>query len=293
MKKIIAMLLAVVMCLGLLVSCGGENSGDASSAGTQVNDTGKTINTDVNMASIGEESVKKDVSVPAGSAHVISLTLDKNVLPVAIGTTGKISYTVKPETAYDSSVYFVSANPDIAKVDKDGNVLAVACGSTTIDVITNDQGFKRTVQVVVHQNEGNEAKSKEMIDLINKARVANEQSELKSESAALNAAANQRAFEEAVDVVNNKEKVMNDTRTGKQTTIFADYGIWVRASAACYVWGDYSNDTQKAYDALVESDANKAALGISGTEKVDYDNIAVGYFVFNDVTYWCVLLASN
>lgn len=293
MKKIVALLLAVVMCCGLLVGCGDDKADTGSKAGTKVNTSGKTINTDVTLDTIGEASAKKEVNVPDGKAHVISLTVENPSITISVGTKTQIKYSVKPDSAHDSSAYFVSKNEKIVKVDKDGYVLGVACGSTTVDVITNDQGFKRTVNVIVNQNEGNKEKADEMIKLINAARVANNQTELKAESDALNAAANQRAFEEAVDMVNNKKKEMDDERTGKDTTIYADYNIWVRAKAALYVWGDYSKSTQKAYDALVKVEKNAASLGVTGTEKVEYDNIAVGYFVFNDVTYWCVLMASE
>lgn len=293
MKKIIALLLAAIMCFGVLTACGKDETNTDSSGAPVIENTGKKINTDVSMASIGEESVKKEVTVPEGKAHVIGLTLKENTIAVVLGQTAKIEYTVKPESAHDGSAYYVSSNPEIAKVDKDGNVLGVACGSTTVDVITNDQGFKRTVKVIVYQNVGDEAKSKEMAEIINKARVANGQTELKADDVALNAAANQRALEEAIDMVNNGEDAMNDKRTGKETTVFADFDIWVRASASLYVWGDYSADTQKAYDALVANEGNATAIGAKGEATVNYDNLAVGYFVFNDVTYWCVVLASN
>ena len=95
------------------------------------------------------------------------------------------------------------------------------------------------------------------------------------------------------DMVNNKAKAMDDKRTDKTASIFSDYDIFVRQNAALYIWGDYSKDTKKAYEALIKNENNAKALGIKGTDKVNYDNIAVGYFVFNNVTYWCVLMATT
>ncbi len=295
MKKIIALLLAVIMVCGVMVGCGGEEA-PAQSGGTPIKTSGKKIDLTVKSESIGEESKPVKTEIPEGKAHVISITVDQTVLSLALGTKKQITYSVKPETAYDKSVYYTSENTNIAKVDKDGNVLGVACGTTDIVVRTNDQGFKRVVTVVVHQNAGDEKKATDMLALINKGREANGQDPLKAENVSLNAAANQRALEEAVDMVNNKAKSMDDKRTDKTTSIYADYDIFTRQSAALYVWGDYSKDTQKAYDALIKNESNAKALGIKGTaegEKVNYDNIAIGYFAFNNVTYWCVLMATT
>lgn len=294
MKKIIALLLAVIVCFGMFAGCGETEDPVSSTPGTIAN-AGKKINTDVTMATIGEASVKTEANIPDGAARVISITIadSSKVLSVVRGTTAKIEYTIKPDTAHDKSVYYKVADENIAKVDKDGNVLGYNCGSTTIDVITNDNGFKRTIQVVVYQNAGDAAKSKEMLDAINAARTANNQKEFTADDVALNAAANQRALEEAIDIVNNGQKAMDNTRPENKGSIFADFDIWSKSSASLYVWGDYSKDTKAAYDALVKTEANAKALGITGEEKVDYDNVAVGYFVFNDVTYWCILMTSK
>ncbi|MBQ2704818.1 MAG: Ig-like domain-containing protein [Clostridia bacterium] len=291
MKKVIALLLAVIMVCGLMVGC-GDSKEPAGSAGAPVKTSGKKIDLNVKLDTIGEESKPVKTEVPEGKAHIISIALDKTDLSIALGTKQQITYTVKPDTAFDKSVYYESQNTNIAKVDKDGYVLGVGCGTIDIVVKTNDQGFKRVVTVVVHQNAGDDKKAEEMLNLINKGREANNQAAFTSDDVALKAAANQRALEEAVDMVNNKAKAMDDKRTDKTTTIFADYDIFVRQNAALYVWGDYSKDTKKAYEALVKNEDNAKALGIKGGE-VNYDNVAVGYFVFNNVTYWCVLMATT
>ncbi len=291
MKKIIALLLAVVMVCGVMVGC-GDSKEPAGNSGTPVKTSGKKIDLNVKLDTIGEESKPVKTEIPDGQAHIISITVDKTVLSVALGTKQQITYTVKPDSAFDKSVYYESKNTNIAKVDKDGYVLGVGCGTTDIVVKTNDQGFKRVVTVVVHQNAGDDKKAEEMLNLINKGREANNQTAFTSEDVALKAAANQRALEEAVDMVNNKEKAMDDKRTDKTTSIFSDYDIFVRQNAALYVWGDYSKDTNKAYEALIKNEDNAKALGIKG-DGVNYDNVAVGYFVFNNVTYWCVLMATT
>ncbi len=290
MKKVIALLLAVIMVCGLMVGCGEKEP--AGNAGAPVKTSGKKIDLNVKLDTIGEESKPVKTEIPEGKAHIISIALDKTDLSIALGTKQQITYTVKPDTAFDKSVYYESQNTNIAKVDKDGYVLGVGCGTTDIVVKTNDQGFKRVATVVVHQNAGDEKKAEEMLNLINKGREANNQTPFTSDDVALKAAANQRALEEAVDMVNNKAKAMDDKRTDKTTSIFSDYDIFVRQNAALYVWGDYSKDTKKAYEELIKNEDNAKALGIKG-DGVNYDNVAVGYFVFNNVTYWCVLMATT
>ncbi len=299
MKKIIALILVVMMAFGVMVGCGEEEA--PASAGAPIKTSGKKIDLTVNFEKIGAESKQVKTEIPEGKPHVISISVDQKVIPLQLGTKSKITYSILPETAYDKSVWYESSNTAIAKVDKDGNVLGVGCGSTEIIVRTNDQSFKRIVTVIVYQNGGNKDKAKEMLDLINKGREANNKDRdeenklapLTANDEALNAAANQRALEEAVDMVNNKKKAMDKERTDKTSTIYADYGIFVRQNIELCVWGDYSKDTKKAYDALVKSEANAKSLGIMGDANVSYDNIAIGYFVFNDVTYWYILAATT
>lgn len=287
MKKILALVLAAIMICGALSACGGDSSGKK---GAKVEKSGKSISLDVTYDKIGEASAEAAANVPAGGAHVISVNIDKDVIALPIGTKAKIDVTVSPESAADKSLYFKSSDEKIVTVDKDGNILGMACGSAKITAKSNDLGFKDSVQVVVYRNPGDEKLTSAMVKAINDARVKNGQAELTTD-VALSAAANQRAFEEAVDIVNKGEKKMDNKRSDSDKTIFSEFGMFALKSNTFYVWGNYK-DADAAYKALIENKNTAAALGVSGTPTESYKNIGVGCFEFNDTTYWCISVAT-
>ena len=118
MKKIIALLLAVIMVCGVMVGCGDKEE-PTGSAGAPVKTSGKKIDLNVKLDTLGEESKPVKTEIPEGKAHIIKIDMDKTDLSIALGTKQQITYTVKPDTAYDKSVYYVSEDTNIAKVDKD------------------------------------------------------------------------------------------------------------------------------------------------------------------------------
>lgn len=64
---------------------------------------------------------------------VSSITLNPDIsLKIEEGNSSKITATVVPSNATNSSVKWVSSSPDVATVDDSGNVTAIKAGSTTI-----------------------------------------------------------------------------------------------------------------------------------------------------------------
>ena len=64
---------------------------------------------------------------------VSGITLNPNIsLKIKEGGSSKITATVVPSNATNSSVKWVSSSPDVATVDDSGNVIALKAGSTTI-----------------------------------------------------------------------------------------------------------------------------------------------------------------
>ena len=93
MKKIIALLLAVIMVCGVMVGCGEE---PAASGDSTVKTSGKKIDLTVKADTIGEESKPVKTEIPEGKAHVISITVDQDVISLPLGTKSQITYSVKP-----------------------------------------------------------------------------------------------------------------------------------------------------------------------------------------------------
>ena len=299
MKKALMLLTAVMMAICL---CGCEvefpNIQDVFKE-KKAGQSGKLISLDFKLDSIGSPSKPSDTDIPDGKARVISLSLDESVVAVELGKKGRITYSVKPDTAYDKSVYYESSDENIVEVDKNGYVLGKQPGAVTVNVYTNDGGFKRSCTVIVNHNDGDTEKSTELLELINNARVENGYEATPTDNVRLTSAANQRAYEEAVDMVNYGEPRMDDTRMESSDgsrkemdmTIFEQYNIWSKSSMSVYVWGEYN--AEQAFRAFIEDDINAAALGVRGEANESYDYIAVGYFEFDGITYWSILLTSQ
>lgn len=266
----------------------------------EAGESGEKINLEYKVGKIGEPSKKVTPKVPAGAPRIISITLAEKVIIVPVGKTGKIEYSVKPKTAYDKSVYYEVSDESIATVDKDGNVLGKKPGAVAVTVRTNDQGFKRKCTVIVSRGEGDAEKSAKVVELINEARVKNGYKATPSTNDALQAAADQRAFEEAVDMVNYGEKRMDDKRMtddedGKRVEmeqdIFTNFNIWSKSSKEVHLWGEYT--AEQVYKAFIEDDECAEALGVRGSGAESYQQIAVGYFEFDGITYWSILMTSE
>lgn len=83
--------------------------------------------------------------------HPESVELDKHEATLKAGSTLQLTATVKPDNALDKLVEWKSLNAAIATVDENGLVTAVAEGSTSIVVITEDGDKTDTCKVKVEK----------------------------------------------------------------------------------------------------------------------------------------------
>jgi len=123
-----------------------DNNGDvtAINPGTAV----ITVTTiDGNFSSTTEIEVVKRV-VP-----VTGIVLDVTEGTVPVGFTGTITATVFPEDATNKTVFWTSSNENVATVDQEGNVLALAPGNVIITATTEDGGFSATVNGTIEGDE--------------------------------------------------------------------------------------------------------------------------------------------
>lgn len=85
-------------------------------------------------------------TIPVESVSVSSETLEMKV-----GDEASLEAAVLPEAASDKTVTWSSSNPDVATVDGEGHVTAVAAGTATITVTTTDGGKTATCTVTVKE----------------------------------------------------------------------------------------------------------------------------------------------
>ena len=88
-------------------------------------------------------------TVKTSTVSVTNVTLDKSMLSLVIGTSGKLTATVTPENATNKAVTWSSDTPEIVSVDQDGKVTAKAVGKAVITVKTKDGGKTATCTITV------------------------------------------------------------------------------------------------------------------------------------------------
>lgn len=80
---------------------------------------------------------------------VTGVQLDVDNITMDIGETKKLSATVNPNNATNKGVTWSSDNPNVIRIDKDGNITALAIGMATVTVSSDDWGFIDTCTITV------------------------------------------------------------------------------------------------------------------------------------------------
>lgn len=83
---------------------------------------------------------------------VTSITLDKTELSLYTGDSETLTATIEPDNATNQAVTWESSDPNVATVDENGKVTAVAAGKAIITATTADGGKTATCQVKVTQS---------------------------------------------------------------------------------------------------------------------------------------------
>ena len=98
--------------------------------------------------------VKKDVSgnvVMSVSVNVSAPSLSNKKLKLETGVEGKESGSIELKCDPNIKVYYCSGSPDVAVVDQNGNVTAVAKGSAKVTAYANGKAYTATVTVKEHE----------------------------------------------------------------------------------------------------------------------------------------------
>lgn len=89
-----------------------------------------------------------NVKEATGGTEVTSVKLNKATLNLKVGKTGKLSATVRPDSAADKSITWSSSNTDVASVSSSGTVTAKKAGTAVITATaTNGKSASCTVTV--------------------------------------------------------------------------------------------------------------------------------------------------
>ncbi|NLY43091.1 MAG: PKD domain-containing protein, partial [Clostridiaceae bacterium] len=89
------------------------------------------------------------VTVFQPNVPVTGVTLDKDAVTLFEGEVQKLVATVLPYNASNKNVTWNSANEDVAVVDQNGNITAIAAGIAVITVTTEDGGYTAECTVTV------------------------------------------------------------------------------------------------------------------------------------------------
>jgi uncharacterized protein YjdB len=81
--------------------------------------------------------------------HVDGVSLSPKTLSLAVGTAGALTATVTPPEADNKAVTWASSNENVATVDENGKVSALAEGTAVITVTAEDGGCTDTCEVTV------------------------------------------------------------------------------------------------------------------------------------------------
>ena len=93
-------------------------------------------------------TVKKPVFAVTG------VSLNKTTLALEIGDTETLTATVSPDNATNKAVSWASDNTDVATVSATGEVTALAAGTATITVTTDDGNFSTSCELSVVSTNG-------------------------------------------------------------------------------------------------------------------------------------------
>ena len=96
------------------------------------------------FANSGEE-------VPVQPEPVTNIYLDKTEMTLGIGSTYTLVATIYPENATNKTVIWTTSDDEVAEVNENGLVTAIAVGETDITVTTADGGYTATCHVTVEE----------------------------------------------------------------------------------------------------------------------------------------------
>ena len=125
---------------------------DVTSSATFSGYNMSTPGTQTVTVSYGGKTATYEITV--NTVPVTGITLDTNEAEIEVGKTLQLTATIQPENATNKEYSWSSSDEDVATVDENGLVSAIAAGLATITVTTTDGGKTATCAVKVKAKEG-------------------------------------------------------------------------------------------------------------------------------------------
>ncbi len=89
------------------------------------------------------------VSVFENNIPATGVALSRSYLPINVGNTEQLTYTLRSDDVTDRTVFWSSDDPSVATVDATGRVTALSKGTATVTLATATPGVSATCDVVV------------------------------------------------------------------------------------------------------------------------------------------------
>lgn len=118
------------------------------------NDIGFTT---ITVTTINDKTASCLVTVTEGNIEIEEITLDAEEITIEKGETKQLTATTTPEDIPNKTLVWMSGDTEIATVDEEGVVTAVAEGSTVVSVSTNNDKMAMCVVNVTDANSNGES----------------------------------------------------------------------------------------------------------------------------------------
>lgn len=90
-----------------------------------------------------------ELKVVSNNISVQSVSIDTDSEEIKVGETYQINYSIMPESASNKNVTWSSSNNNVATVDGNGLVTAIAEGTAAISIETEDGNYEDEMNIIV------------------------------------------------------------------------------------------------------------------------------------------------
>lgn len=137
---------------GFFVLIGGSPSGNGTYCNMNYSNRGGNATSNEELSAIGTFSWTQSTNCTTTSIPVTGITLSPATATLSVGGTQQLTPTVAPANATNKTVSYSSNNTGIATVNGSGLVTAIASGSATITVTTQDGNKIATAVITVNSS---------------------------------------------------------------------------------------------------------------------------------------------